>query len=226
MSQPTDWGVPRDAGDSGTPYGMTALMPQLDEVLDADLSSHSGSTAPAYAVAGTLWLDTSSSPYVLKLYSGTAWGSIGRIDPTTGAWTRAIYQFLAGPIPGGLTFPSGANTLITYTEATDPFGVYASGVFTAPVDGMYHFSATGYLPTQSSDFFSGLRLYFNGTTVLRRSGTHYGTIERAMAGSWEANLTAGDTVSVRMFHGLGSTISTNLQTTDGSLWNFSGYLVS
>lgn len=89
MSQATTWGVPRNSAESGLPYEMEDLATRADEALDASLSAHSGTTAPAYAVAGTTWLDTSGSLYALKLYDGTAWGTLGSIDPADGTWIPA-----------------------------------------------------------------------------------------------------------------------------------------
>ncbi|MBY2906068.1 hypothetical protein [Rhizobium leguminosarum] len=56
MSQATTWSVPLTG-----PVTPPAYSVRIDESLDAALSSHSGSTRPAYAVAGTVWLNTATA---------------------------------------------------------------------------------------------------------------------------------------------------------------------
>lgn len=66
MSQPAVFGAPRAAD---APVDPGAYADFVDDSLDALLSSNSGATRPAYAVAGTLWW---SSAEVLALYDGAA----------------------------------------------------------------------------------------------------------------------------------------------------------
>jgi hypothetical protein len=47
------------------------LATLLETYRDAVNSNHSGSARPSYAVQNMLWIDTSSVPYVLKLFNGT-----------------------------------------------------------------------------------------------------------------------------------------------------------
>lgn len=71
-------------------------MSQFDPIIGADksglayrqddndgkkalLNHHKGSSAPGYAEAGTLWLDDAATPWVLKLYDGADWVTIGNI---------------------------------------------------------------------------------------------------------------------------------------------------
>lgn len=53
----------------------------------AQLSSHKGSTAPSYAVAGTIWLDDNATPWLLKIYDGSDWITFGAVNATTNAFT-------------------------------------------------------------------------------------------------------------------------------------------
>lgn len=46
---------------------------QIQANVDAVRISHKGGSPPAEPVAGTLWLDDSSSPWRLKIYNGTDW---------------------------------------------------------------------------------------------------------------------------------------------------------
>lgn len=57
-------------------------------------SLHSGSSRPSYAVAGTLWLDTTSTtPAILKLYDGADDISVGEFNFTTNVFTPYIASF-------------------------------------------------------------------------------------------------------------------------------------
>lgn len=51
------------------------------------LSQHKGSEAPAYAVAGLVWLDDGATPWLLKVYDGTDWIVIGAVNATTNVFT-------------------------------------------------------------------------------------------------------------------------------------------
>jgi hypothetical protein len=46
------------------------------------LNHHKGSTAPAYAEAGILWLDDTSTPWILKIHDGTDWITLGEVHAT------------------------------------------------------------------------------------------------------------------------------------------------
>lgn len=62
-----------------------ALTSQLQQWRDAVHSGHKGPTAPAYAVAGTVWLDDSATPWSLKFYDGTDWLTLFTINAPTNA---------------------------------------------------------------------------------------------------------------------------------------------
>ncbi|MDD9901039.1 MAG: hypothetical protein OXT65_08690 [Alphaproteobacteria bacterium] len=46
------------------------------------LNHHKGSSAPSYAEAGMLWLDDTSTPWILKFYDGTDWIAVTQVDAT------------------------------------------------------------------------------------------------------------------------------------------------
>ena len=52
--------------------GKTALM-----------NHHKGSTVPSYAAAGMIWLDDAATPWLLKVYDGTDWITLGEVNATT-----------------------------------------------------------------------------------------------------------------------------------------------
>lgn len=81
MTQATDWSVPLHGPASPDVYSQ-----RVDDSLDALLSSHSGSTRPAYAVAGTEWVSTATAGKLKKyLYDGANDRLIETIDIATGA---------------------------------------------------------------------------------------------------------------------------------------------
>ncbi|MBI1215695.1 MAG: hypothetical protein GC185_07745 [Alphaproteobacteria bacterium] len=46
------------------------------------LNHHKGSSAPSYAEAGTIWLDDSATPWLLKLHDGADWITLGAVSAT------------------------------------------------------------------------------------------------------------------------------------------------
>lgn len=79
MTQAATWGVPRNSGEAD--LSEIAFAIRIDDSLDAVLSGHKGSTEPSYAVAGMLWIDDTSAPWVLKLYDGVGNIEVMRFDP-------------------------------------------------------------------------------------------------------------------------------------------------
>lgn len=57
------------------------LVSRLNQSFEALVSAHAGATAPAYAQAGTAWLDTAASPWLLKRHDGAQWVVEGALDP-------------------------------------------------------------------------------------------------------------------------------------------------
>lgn len=76
MTQASTFGVPRTG-----PKSPTDMFTQLDDNLDALLSNHSGASRPSYAVAGTIWADTSvSGVTIMKFFDGSNDQEIYRLD--------------------------------------------------------------------------------------------------------------------------------------------------
>jgi len=54
------------------------------------LTHHKGAEPPSYAEAGTLWLDDSAAPWLLKWYDGTGWIVQGALNTTAEEFTPFI----------------------------------------------------------------------------------------------------------------------------------------
>lgn len=82
MSQSTDYTISNQ--------GMPAARTEVNSILAAILSHNSGTARPAYAAAGTLWLDTdtpSATSWTLYLFDGTDDIAIGIFDSTANTFT-------------------------------------------------------------------------------------------------------------------------------------------
>ena len=89
MSQATTFGCPLVSPANPTPYSA-----QIDDSLDALLSSHSGASRPAYAVAGTVWLKTISAGLAeLYFFDGTDDILLGKAHMGANVWGPASQHF-------------------------------------------------------------------------------------------------------------------------------------
>lgn len=111
-----------DFGNLESPLSGTAFFnTHLEPWRDALHSMHKGSTRPSYAVAGMMWVDDTTEPWILKMFNGTANDiTLGTIDPTN-FWFKPTGTSIWGGSAGGT-----ANA-ITLTP-TIPLTAYAAGV--------------------------------------------------------------------------------------------------
>lgn len=122
----------------------SALATRLNNSGAAELSRHSGSSRPSYAVAGTLWLDTTTSTaWAMKLFDGTSDIIVGYLNSST--HLRAMPAFRAhknGSAQTGIA--DNTPTKLTFgTEAFDIGGHYdtTNSRWTPPA-GRYLITAT------------------------------------------------------------------------------------
>ena len=81
MTQAPNFGVPRSG-----PVAPDVMAGRIDDNFDAQISSHSGASRPAYAVAGTLWLSTATAgKHKYYFFDGTNDHLVVTIDTATGA---------------------------------------------------------------------------------------------------------------------------------------------
>lgn len=72
---------------SSNPTGNELMDNLLAKSKENGLTCNSGVSRPVYAVKGTLWLDTSVTPNLLKQYDGVGDVVLGSIDVTNHAFT-------------------------------------------------------------------------------------------------------------------------------------------
>lgn len=109
-----------------------AFAQAVNAGLAALISSNSGASPPAtdcsgVAVVGQIWVDTSTTPRVLKQYDGNNWLVIGVLDSTNHIWTP--------PVGGGIATLSSASTVdlgsvpqayVSVTGSTGPITSFGS----------------------------------------------------------------------------------------------------
>lgn len=91
---------------TGTVSGLTFAQ-DVNTAIAALISSNSGGSAPstdctAVPIKGQVWLDTSTTPNVLRQYDGTSWVFLGALDSSNHLW--------APPIGGGIATIASAST--------------------------------------------------------------------------------------------------------------------
>ena len=83
----------------------SALASDLNSWRDALHSMHRGNTRPTYAVPGMLWIDDTATPWLVKMYSGTADTTVATYNATTGVFTGVANGLASlgsdGKVPSG-----------------------------------------------------------------------------------------------------------------------------
>ncbi|MCW5697382.1 MAG: hypothetical protein KIS96_11710 [Bauldia sp.] len=141
MSQAITWGVPRSSAEAdppGSDVPMTQYATRDDQALDALLSGHAGDEAPAYAVLGTRWIDTSGAPLLIeKFFDGTNW-IVVRFFHVNDDYTRSTDCFLG--TSGGTATAVTLTTVFGLTAYRDgmrfifKMGSNGTGALTLNVD--------------------------------------------------------------------------------------------
>lgn len=112
---------------SDNPTGAGLMDDYLDKEQQNVLTSNSGIQRPSYAVAGTKWLNTSATPWVLNFYDGTSDVALGTVNPTThlftsaGVYSKQDISNLSQTLDDSTTkYPSNAAVkAVTDTKAND-----------------------------------------------------------------------------------------------------------
>lgn len=93
--------------DTSTTTGVD-LAALLENWRDAVHGAHSGSSIPSYHVLGMSWLDTTSTPYKVKISDGTDQIVIGEVDPSANTWKPYFGTTVLGALAAKATIDSAA----------------------------------------------------------------------------------------------------------------------
>jgi hypothetical protein len=177
---------------TGTVSGLTFAQ-DVNSAIAALISSNSGASAPATdcsaaAVKGQVWLDTSSTPNVLKQYDGTSWVVLGAVDATNHLWSP--------PVGGGL----GALTAASTTDLCSSPPAVQTITGTTTITGFGSACVVGQRKTVI--FASATPLTYNATSLI-------------LPGQRDYTTSAGD-VADAVYLGSGNWRVVNITKVDGS----------
>ena len=83
---------------SGNPSGAGLMDDYLAEMQNNLLTSNSGVSRPPYAQQGTIWLDMSVTPWLLKVFTGVNDIVIGSLNPNNFSFIPSVPTIQAGDI--------------------------------------------------------------------------------------------------------------------------------
>lgn len=83
---------------SGNPSGVELMDDYLAETQNNMLTSNSGVSRPEYAQQGTMWLDISTTPWSLKLFTGVNDIVIGLLNPNNFSFVPSVPTIQTGDI--------------------------------------------------------------------------------------------------------------------------------
>lgn len=82
------------------------------------LNHHKGAVAPDYAEAGTIWLDDSETPWILRLFDGASWIPLGQINASADSFVPMFGTTALGMAEFGVTMAGAAAIRIASTDTT------------------------------------------------------------------------------------------------------------
>lgn len=92
----------------------SAHLTRENDIGDSILTTNSGATAPSYALKGSLWLDNSVTPNIMKQYDGTDWIIIGELDETNDKFPVHCAGYAQNSAPSNpVTFTQWLDTTVS-----------------------------------------------------------------------------------------------------------------
>jgi hypothetical protein len=150
---------------TGTVSGLT-MAQDINSAIAALISSNSGASAPATdctaaSIKGQVWLDTSTTPNVLRQYDGASWVFLGALDSSNHLW--------APPIGGGIATVTAAST-------TDIWANVAASVTISGTTGVTALANADAVPgTMKVVTASGIFTMTNSASLVLPSGANITT---------------------------------------------------
>lgn len=150
-----------------------------NDAKQALLTHHKGPSAPTYAQAGTIWLDDTATPWLLKMHDGVDWITLSQINasantvlPYAGqhamrglhlhADTGSVDAYAVSMLPAVSSYSAGLTVLLSVANTN-------TGACTLVVDGLSAVAVK--MPDGSSALAGALRA--NGIYLLCYDGTHF-----------------------------------------------------
>lgn len=154
------------------------------------LSHHKGSSAPDYAEAGAIWLDDSSTPWLLKLHDGADWIALGSINASSNAFqpyhgnsplkyvnyatdTGAANAYAVAPVPALSGYTAGQVVILKPTNAV-------TGASTINVNAL----GTKAIKTQDGSDTTANAMVAGGVFILVYDGTNFILANPAISGNF------------------------------------------
>jgi hypothetical protein len=179
---------------SPTP-GTVLVDTHLEPWRDALHTMHSGSSRPSYAVAGMMWLDTTTTPWVVKMFDGSDDISLGTVNAATNLFAAA-------------NAASSANPTLTGTITGSA----------APKINNFRLTLTPNVPVTTSDVTGASTLYltpYNGNQIALYNGTTWELLTTAQVSLALSGLTSGRPYDVFAWNNAGTvTLETLVWTND------------
>lgn len=163
--------------DPATKSG-TDLASDLNAWRTALHSNHSGASRPSYIIAGMVWLDTTTNPWILKMYDGAGDITIGTFNTSTNVFTAANTSIDNGSIGLAKLATQAANSMLANVTG----GSASPTAVTLAANTFMGRSSAGNLGAQPITDL-GLQLVAQATAALMRTVLGLGTMAVQDAGS-------------------------------------------
>ncbi len=170
-----------------SPVSGLQLTNNLNSAIDALNTANSGNTAPTNQLAGipsagNTWLDTSVTPYKLKMYDGTSWNLIAFLDQTNFYWIPVVGGGAVNSIASAATTDLGnaTNGAAAFVSITGVVTITSFG--SSCTTGQVKFGVFTGVLTLTHNAVS-LILPFNGSNITTAAGDTFTAVYLG-GGNW------------------------------------------